>query len=95
MRELEAAPRGPDGIPDGAAEADARLIAAARKDLFSFLGLLFTVFGTRPDKEATKGSGTVCGFELEKRFCRVAYPSFRRLRLRPIFCAYPRLCEGF
>ena len=47
---MEAASRGPDGVPEGAAESDARLLAAARKDLLAFLGLLFTLFGTRPDK---------------------------------------------
>jgi hypothetical protein len=44
---LESASRGPDGIPEGAAEADARLLAAARKDLLVFLGALFSRFGTR------------------------------------------------
>ncbi len=44
---MESASRGPDGIPEGAAEADARLLAAARKDLLVFLGALFSRFGTR------------------------------------------------
>lgn len=47
---MEAAPCGAEGVPEGAAEADARLLAAARKDLLAFLGLLFTLFGTRPGK---------------------------------------------
>ena len=44
---MEAAPRGTEGVPEGAAEADARLLGAARKDLLAFLGPLFTLFGTR------------------------------------------------
>ena len=35
------------GVPEGADALDARLLTAARKDLLAFLGLLFTLFGTR------------------------------------------------
>ena len=48
---LEASPRSSDGIPEGAAESDARLLDAARKDLRVFLGLLFTLFGTGTTKD--------------------------------------------
>lgn len=44
---LDAAPRNADGIPDGAAVIDARLLDAAHMDLLTFLGQLFTLFGTR------------------------------------------------
>ena len=48
---FEASPRSSDGIPEGAAESDARLLDAARKDLRVFLGLLFTLFGTGTTKD--------------------------------------------
>ena len=47
---MEAQSGGAHGFPEGAAEADARLLAAARKDLLAFLGLLFTLLGTRSNK---------------------------------------------
>ena len=47
LRDLEAAPCGAGGVPEGAEDADMRLLEAARKDLLEFLGLLFTLFGTR------------------------------------------------
>ena len=47
LRDLESAPLGAEGVPEGAAEADARLRDAARKDLLAFLGLLFTLFAAR------------------------------------------------
>jgi len=50
LRELEAAPRDAGGVPEGAAQADARLLAAARKDLAAFLGRRFSLFGARPAK---------------------------------------------
>ena len=42
VRGLEAAPRDGDGIPEGAGNADARLLDAARKDLAAFLGTLLS-----------------------------------------------------
>ena len=50
LREMEAAPRGAEGVPEGAAEADARLLGAARKDLLAFLCRLFTLFGARAEE---------------------------------------------
>ena len=50
LRELESAPCGAGGVPEGAEQADMRLLAATRKDLLAFLGLLFTLFGSRSDE---------------------------------------------
>jgi len=50
LRKLEAAPRGAGGVPESAAEADARLLGAARRDLLAFLGRLYTLFGATPRK---------------------------------------------
>ena len=47
LRELESARPGAGGVPRGAAEADARLLGAAREDLLAFIGTLFTLFGAR------------------------------------------------
>jgi len=47
LLELESAPCGANGLPEGAGELDARLLDAARKDLLAFLGGLFTLFARR------------------------------------------------
>ena len=44
---MECAPLSPEGVPEGSREVDARLLEAARKDLLTFLGKLFTLLGMR------------------------------------------------
>jgi hypothetical protein len=55
LKELEAAPRDASGIAQGAEQADARLLGAAREDLLGFVGKLFTAFGKVP-REGSLGA---------------------------------------
>jgi hypothetical protein len=49
---LETAPRSEAGFPEGAVQADGRLLKAARKDLLVFLGILYGLFAKAGSESA-------------------------------------------
>lgn len=52
IRELEFAPRGADGIPEGLATLDKRLLEAARKVFCDYMGAVYSAVGRRGPKGA-------------------------------------------